>query len=258
MSFHAANEDVNETSPMLERGQQGAKKSMKTATSPIYTFFHFLLSGIVAPDAVAYEPIDILLNTDDKVEQDELTRQWRNHKLEELNFVGIVSALLTGVLTSTGSWPNIHPNGASVPWPVRTTFYTGIILSLFSILTSASQTIRLHRMSAHRDAPQRIRQLLSGSRKQRDGSRSWPRKAQIYAWQLPVTFLTAAVLCMIIGMFTHVWSATVGWRETGESSWWNQNSKMAVTFTVVAVGCIVAFCMGNFSLYEETDGNDVE
>jgi len=60
------------------------------ASSPFLSVFHFFLSGIVAPDAIAYQPIEILLNTEDKAERDELTRQWRDHKLEELNFVGIV------------------------------------------------------------------------------------------------------------------------------------------------------------------------
>jgi hypothetical protein len=50
------------------------------------------------------------------------------------------SALLAGVLTSTGSWPNILPNGEESPWSVRTSWYCGIILSLFSILSAADQT----------------------------------------------------------------------------------------------------------------------
>ncbi|KAF2801613.1 uncharacterized protein BDZ99DRAFT_492563 [Mytilinidion resinicola] len=240
----ARNDDPDENSPMLERGERDMRKSLQTSSSRIASIFHFFLGGIVSPDAVAYEPIEILLNTEDKTERDELTRQWRNHKLEELNFVGIVSALLAGVLTSTGSWPNILPNDAPTPVCVRATFYSGIILALFSLLTSASQTIRLHRLSSHRDAPLRIRRLLSDPA-------GHPRKAQIYAWQLPVAFLTAAVGCMVLGMFMLVWSATVGWREAGEGSWWNENSKMAVAFTVVAGASIGAFFAGHWSLYED-------
>ena len=37
-----------------------------------------------------WEPIEILLNTDDEQERDDLTKRWRDHKLSELNFVGIV------------------------------------------------------------------------------------------------------------------------------------------------------------------------
>jgi hypothetical protein len=71
------------------------------------------------------------------------------------------SALLAGVLTSTGSWPNILPNGERSPWSVRTSWYCGIILSLFSILSAADQTVRLHRLSSHRDGLKNIRKLLA-------------------------------------------------------------------------------------------------
>ena len=37
-----------------------------------------------------YDSLYIILNTRDESEQNELTEQWRNHKLEELNFIGIV------------------------------------------------------------------------------------------------------------------------------------------------------------------------
>jgi hypothetical protein len=64
---------------------------------------------------------------------------------------------------------------------------------------------------------------------------------------------------MVVGMFLHVWTATAGWKEVGTGRWWNENSKMAVTFTAVAVVSIVAFCAGHFSLYEgEDDGDGVE
>jgi hypothetical protein len=122
------------------------------------------------------------------------------------------AALLAGVLTSTGSWPNILPNGALSPWSVRTSWYCGIVLSLFSILSAADQTVRLHRLSSHRDGLANIRRLLArngkGSRATSDGPDFQPSLVQIMTWQMPVMFLTSATLCMIVGMFLHVWSAT--------------------------------------------------
>lgn len=38
--------------------------------------------------STAYEALYIMLNAEDEQEQDELTKNWRDHKLEELNFVG--------------------------------------------------------------------------------------------------------------------------------------------------------------------------
>jgi hypothetical protein len=78
-------------------------------------------------------------------------------------------------------------------------------------LTAADQTVRLHRLSSHRDGWKNIRYLLAkGGRKnmsKRTG-RLQPNTLQIYTWQMPVMFLTTAVITLIVGMFFHVWSAT--------------------------------------------------
>jgi hypothetical protein len=46
--------------------------------------------GIYLPDPSTYDPIEILLNSADGRETDDLTTRWRDNKLSELNFVGIV------------------------------------------------------------------------------------------------------------------------------------------------------------------------
>lgn len=148
---------TDECSPMLRSSSEAAKP--KGNHSPLWTVLHFFGGGIYAPDAATYDPIEILLNTEDAKEKDELTIRWRDNKLSELSFIGVVAALLAGVLTSTGSWPQVLPSGRESPWPIRTAWYCGIILSLFSILTAADQTVRLHRLSAHRDGLDGIRRL---------------------------------------------------------------------------------------------------
>lgn len=50
----------------------------------------FFGGGIYAPDPSTYDPIEILLNTEDEKERDELTTKWRDNKLSELSFVGVV------------------------------------------------------------------------------------------------------------------------------------------------------------------------
>jgi hypothetical protein len=135
------------------------------------------------------------------------------------------SALLAGVLTSTGSWPNILPNGERSPWSVRTSWYCGIILSLFSILSAADQTVRLHRLSSHRDGLKNIRKLLAKNCEAKTGQLR-PSKVQIMTWQLPVAFLTTATLCMIVGMFLHVWSATT---HLPRPSLWDDHTKVEST-----------------------------
>ena len=164
------------------------------------------------------------------------------------------------MLTSTGSWPDILPNGYKSPWPVRTSWYCGIVLSLFSILTAANQTVRLYRMSAHRDAGSRLRRLLQKNPpRTRDRSCSpslgdrRPSTAQMYAWQLPAMFLTTATLCMIVGMFLHVWSAT---RHLEGSGLWDPSFKVALTFTIVAAVSIAIFFAAQATLYAPDDDSD--
>jgi len=206
--------------------------------------WQFLDSGLFSPRATTHEPIVLLLNDQDKDERDRLTGQWRDNKLAELNFVGIVvrhipmtlrtrgltfsknqpqAALLTGCLTSTGSWPRVLPNGVESPWPVRTSWFCGIIFGLASITSAADQTIRLHRLSSHRDALMNIRHLLSSRHRRDREGRLMPRRFQIYTWQLPVVFLLCSALCMVVGMFVLVWSAT--WHRL-HTYWWDDNAKV--------------------------------
>ena len=137
------------------------------------------------------------------------------------------AALLAGVLTSTGSWPSILPNGEQSPWPVRTSWYCGIILALFSILTAADQTVRLHRLSSHRDGLANIRKILSKTNGERSHCSKTGRRApsllQIFTWQMPVMFLTTSTICMIVGMFLHVWSATT---HLDHPYVWDANTKV--------------------------------
>jgi hypothetical protein len=59
----------------------------------LMTVLQFFGGGIYAPDPTTYDPLEILLNTEDKDEQDDLTVRWRDNKLSELNFVGVVVSI---------------------------------------------------------------------------------------------------------------------------------------------------------------------
>ncbi|KAF1846488.1 uncharacterized protein K460DRAFT_417552 [Cucurbitaria berberidis CBS 394.84] len=243
-------ESASERTPMLGGSSHQGPAHEDEKKLSLLQFLQFFGGGIYAPDPSTYDPIEILLNTEDAGQRDDLTVRWRDHKLSELNFIGIVAALLAGVLTSTGSWPNILPNGKESPWPVRTSWFCGIILSLFSILSAADQTVRLHRLSSHRDGLENIRNLLAKTNGERKHSaktgRRTPSLLQIMAWQMPVMFLTSATLCMIVGMFLHVWSATTHLRRP---ELWDDNTRVAVTYTVVASIAIILFFVGQVTLY---------
>jgi len=59
----------------------------------VTTLLAYLGSGLFSPKASTWEPIVLLLNERDKDYRNELTAQWRDNKLQELSFVGVVVCL---------------------------------------------------------------------------------------------------------------------------------------------------------------------
>ena len=196
--------------------------------------------GLTVPSRTTYDSILLLLTAETEEERDELTKQWRAHKLEELNFVGVVGALLSGCLTSTGSWPTILPNGRSAPWTVQTCWYSGIVFALFSVLTAAQQSIRLHRLSAHKHGLKSIRSVMTSRRKTAGGAVELrPRRLQVLGWQASTMFLTLSVLAMILGMCIKFWCSTGYGPYKLESSghgWWDDNVKVSSTGMDIVTG----------------------
>lgn len=135
-------------------------------------------------------------------------------------------ALLAGVLTSTGSWPTVLSNGQTQPWTIRALWFSGTLFALFAVLIAAKQSLSLHRLSGHRDGLLYIRSCMSGQ-VTREG-RVEPRRAQVYAWQMSVLMLTAAVFCMVSGITVLVWtSAEWGPAKDGrKQDWWDDSAKV--------------------------------
>ncbi|KAJ0161199.1 hypothetical protein CTA2_6620 [Colletotrichum tanaceti] len=170
------------------------------------------------------------------------------------------AALLANVLTSTGSWPNLLPPDTTTPWPVRTSWFCGIAFALASVLTAADQTIRLHRMAGHRDGLVLIRQSLRARDRVLIGA-EWkyrPRRMQVYAWQLGVLFLAGSVVFMMAGLIFLIWSAVV--EDLGRGRGFDDNGKVAVVFTVVALSVAIVFVVGQATLYHPVPkgGGDIE
>ncbi|EMD00526.1 hypothetical protein BAUCODRAFT_144184 [Baudoinia panamericana UAMH 10762] len=218
-------------------------------------FLTMFRGGLIAPTGTTYDSIRLLLTAESVDERDQLTRQWRDHKLQELNFIGIVGALLAGCMTSTGSWPTVLPNGEEAPWPVRTCWYAGIVFSLFAVLTAAQQSIRLHRLSGHKDAMKTIRHYMGCRKRDEEGVlRIKPRRFQVYGWQASIMFLTLSVAALLVGMCILIWSSTqFGPYKTVEEGWWDNNAKLAVTWSIITLVTVIAFLAAQISLAMRKD-----
>ncbi|TKA61796.1 hypothetical protein B0A55_11318 [Friedmanniomyces simplex] len=241
----------------LDAGERETRDNTKfpSEVTALGAFLSIFQGGLIAPTRMTYDSIDYLLNAPTVAERDELTKRWCDHKLEELNFVEVVGALLTGCLTSTGlvviwgsSWPTILSSGIETPWIVRTCWYCGIVFSLFAVLTAAQQSIRLHRLAAHRDAWKNIRIFMGAKWRDEEGVvRIRPRRFQVFGWQASIMFLTFSVLTMVLGICLLVWTGTMtGPLQTG--GWWGHNAKLAVTWSIVTLATLVVFLFAQVSL----------
>jgi hypothetical protein len=82
---------TSERTPMLGGSSQPNPSSIaENMRRSVLRVFQFFGGGIYAPDPSTYDPIEILLNTVNETEKDDLTRLWRDNKLSEMSFVGVV------------------------------------------------------------------------------------------------------------------------------------------------------------------------
>lgn len=102
--------------------EQQDYESNDDSSSAMWTVLRFFGGGIYAPDASTFDPIELLLNAEEGEDQDELTIKWRDNKLSELSFVGVV----VGIWRESHSSFFLSPGFCSSNYPVATQFITCI------------------------------------------------------------------------------------------------------------------------------------
>jgi hypothetical protein len=69
--------------PLLgSSSHQRIGRDSEGSSSTLMRVLQFFGGGIYAPDPTTYDPVEILLNTEDEDEQDELTVKWRDNKVQ--------------------------------------------------------------------------------------------------------------------------------------------------------------------------------
>ena len=158
--------------------------------------------------------------------------------------------LLSSVLTSTNSWPNVLQTGQRTPWGVRACWFCGLIFALASVLTAASQSIRLHRISCRKDSNASIRALLSSKTRGKNGE-TLPRQSHVFIWQMSVIYLMCSIFIMIGGLFVLLWTAV------GGDQWWDGQAKLAIAFSGVTFIVSCVFFWEQFTLFSWDGANDL-
>jgi len=195
-----------------------------------------------------------ILNAEKEVEENanlkakqDVTIEWKKALLAELNFVGIVAALVASVVTS------IVVGSSTFSWHVRALWLSALLFALTSISIAAQQAMALTRTCYNQKSIKRIEDALSRIEHttevipsnaevipSKEGVISSvaevipskadiiPSKLDVYVWQIPVILLSGAILLFVIGLNIWVFEAAV--REQT----WGDDKKTAVFFGVMA------------------------
>lgn len=86
-------EAPNQHTAILPRSIPHPREGLKKPHNKLGILLYFLFGGVYALDSSTYDPIEIILNTDDEEEMDRLTERWKETRVNELNFIGIVVSL---------------------------------------------------------------------------------------------------------------------------------------------------------------------
>ena len=113
-------------------------------------------------------------------------------------------------------------DGRDKPWFVRSLWFSGLVFALFAVLIAGIQSMRLHRLSAHRDGLKKIRVGLG--RRRSAGGDMIPHRIQVLAWEASQFFLVLSVILMVTGVAVLVWVSTQYGSVDGKG--WHENFKV--------------------------------
>ncbi|KIW85890.1 hypothetical protein Z517_01283 [Fonsecaea pedrosoi CBS 271.37] len=146
------------------------------------------------------DPIQKLVTAAKDDDRRQLTRNWRESKLAELNYVGLTSALVTSAFASAIGWQTVN----LIPY-VLGIWFGGLILVLTSIFIATAQSIAVYRLTTSDEGLDELAGLL-GNNPQDPGS-SQPRRFQVLAWQMPVMLLNLSITLFLIGLLCQIFNS---------------------------------------------------
>lgn len=85
-----SNTDRSSIHHVISTPEEQEEERKRNTYSGLPGFLDFFWGGVYSPGASTHDPIEILLNTEDPEEKDRLMELWRDNRLNELSFVGVV------------------------------------------------------------------------------------------------------------------------------------------------------------------------
>ncbi|KAI0900756.1 hypothetical protein F4806DRAFT_449820, partial [Annulohypoxylon nitens] len=189
---------------------------------------------LFTPLSVHTEPIRILLKKSNR--HPKLIRQWSKAKLQELQYVGVVSALMASVLCSAFTWPLAN----DTIWVVTALWYSGLVFIIAAISTATQQAITLNRFECLPNGDDQIKHMLGYEVE----GKTVPRSSVVFIQQIPVMMLRFGVYCFIIGL-----AVLLGYSAYKDGNWFSPEAKTVTMFAAVMVFVLWCHFFSVFSSY---------
>ncbi|KAL9055348.1 MAG: hypothetical protein Q9206_003175 [Seirophora lacunosa] len=144
-----------------------------------------------------------IVNIGAEEEREAMIKVYIESELAKMNTTGVTAALIAAVISGCFSWYNID----NTTWITRSAWYSGLVLSIASVASSAIHTAAFLRLKCETEITQRFRQALGKRQKQNE---PWhPHVLTPYVLGGPTLHLKLAVLMFLIGLFCELWRAAV-------------------------------------------------
>ncbi|KAL8664413.1 MAG: hypothetical protein Q9202_003103 [Teloschistes flavicans] len=189
--------------------------------------------------------IDILNETDPEFKT-RLVNTFIESEITKMNTTGVTAALIAGVISSSFSWYNID----RTTWPTRAAWFSGLVLAIASVASSAIHTAAFLRMKCDRDIPQRFRHAL-GKYQDHEGNEHdyWkPHVLTPYVLGGPTLHLKLAVLAFLIGLFYELWRAA----NSANLTWHHEDLKIAFIVSLVGGFVIINYIFSILTLVQRS------
>lgn len=143
--------------------------------------------------------------------------------------IEVQAALVAGVISSSFSWYNID----GTTWVTRSAWYSGLVLAIASVASSAIHTAAFLRMRCSNNVEKRFQKALG--RKRDDTQERWrPHSLAPYVLGGPTLYLKLAVFMFLVGLFYELWRAAVA----ANLSWGSEDLKVCLETDEIAQGRI--------------------
>ncbi|KAL8999449.1 MAG: hypothetical protein Q9188_005888 [Gyalolechia gomerana] len=156
--------------------------------------------ALLVPRDWSSQTLERILN--DTEHRKELLEKFIESEIAKMNTTGVTAALIAGVISGSFSWYNIDDTA----WVTRSVWYSGLVLSIASVASSAIHTAAFLRMKCSHDVLDCFKHALG--KKQID-ERWQPHVLAPYVLGGPTLHLKLAVLMFLVGLFYELWRAAV-------------------------------------------------